>query len=387
MFSLKPISAPASELGELSLDRFKNNGLCLVYNCVQDSTKMTYNVGVRKWFSFCDQVNCDPFLRSSSRENKFKFCEEMIVAFMSYSYFDLKLKPTTISNYLSAIRHMFKISGEDVTFLISPYVMSARTGMSILFRSKNLIADDRTLPITVDYILFAIQFHNRKNSPQHRVIMVAMVLAFSCLLRSCEYVGKYSLRGRDVMFEFQVGDSELVEVLSATDLKLEDCNLSRLRGVIINNSAAKNDTAGEGYRFHYVRQQSSPNVAFDLVAIMFQWAVDAKLKSSDPFLSYRQQWKLSYTLFQEAIKSIAVKMGLDPTRYSTHGFRIGGASLLAAAGLPDYVIQSIGRWKSLAFLSYIRAASSLFSSALSALTNPLLFTISHLRQVNSACMI
>ena len=96
---------------------------------------------------------------------------------------------------------------------------------------------------------------------------------------------------------------------------------------------------------------------------------------------------MSYTLFQEAIKSIAVKMGLDPTRYSTHGFRIGGASLLAAAGLPDYVIQSIGRWKSLAFLSYIRAASSLFSSALSALTNPLLFTISHLRQVNSACMI
>ena len=54
------------------------------------------------------------------------------------------------------------------------------------------------------------------------------------------------------------------------------------------------------------------------------------------------------SLFQQAIKRIAVKMGLDSSLFSTHSFRIRGASLLAAANVPDYVIQRIGRWKSLA---------------------------------------
>ena len=38
----------------------------------------------------------------------------------------------------------------------------------------------------------------------------------------------------------------------------------------------------------------------------------------------------------------------------THSFRIGGASALAAAGLPDYAIQVVGRWSSDSFLRYLR---------------------------------
>ena len=385
-FNLKPIPVTSTDLGVLSWDRLQNNGLCLVYNCVQDSTKVAYDVGVRRWFNFCDRIQCDPFLRSQSLKNNFTFREDMVVAFISFSFFDLKLKPTTISNYLAAVRYMFKTSGEDVSFLVSPYVMSARTGMNIVYRSKNLRAKDRTLPITVDFIVYALKYYDKPATPQYRVIRVAMVLAFTCLLRSCEYVGKYSLRGRDVMFEFHGVNLDSLLVVSASDSDLKNQTLSNLRGVIINNSAAKNDTEGEGYRFHYVRQKNSSEVAFDLVEIMFQWAVEASLQPQDPFLSYKQKWKLSYSLFQEAIRNIASKMGLDETRYSTHGFRIGGASVLAAAGVPDYVIQSIGRWKSLAFLTYIRAASALFSSALGALTNPLLFTVTHLRQLNSGVL-
>ena len=39
---------------------------------------------------------------------------------------------------------------------------------------------------------------------------------------------------------------------------------------------------------------------------------------------------------------------------NTHSFRIGGASALASAGVPDYIIQVIGRWSSDSFLRYIR---------------------------------
>ena len=39
---------------------------------------------------------------------------------------------------------------------------------------------------------------------------------------------------------------------------------------------------------------------------------------------------------------------------NTHSFRIGGASALAEAGVPEYVIQAMGRWSSDSFLRYIR---------------------------------
>ena len=39
---------------------------------------------------------------------------------------------------------------------------------------------------------------------------------------------------------------------------------------------------------------------------------------------------------------------------NTHSFRIGGATALAQAGVPDYIIQIIGRWSSDSFLRYIR---------------------------------
>jgi hypothetical protein len=46
---------------------------------------------------------------------------------------------------------------------------------------------------------------------------------------------------------------------------------------------------------------------------------------------------------------MAIYFSLDPTRISSHSLRIGGASALAAAGVPDYIILDMGRWKSLVF--------------------------------------
>ena len=48
--------------------------------------------------------------------------------------------------------------------------------------------------------------------------------------------------------------------------------------------------------------------------------------------------------------------GLDVSRFNGHSFQIGAATTTAQVGIPDSVIQSLGRWKSSAFMTYIRTS-------------------------------
>ena len=50
-------------------------------------------------------------------------------------------------------------------------------------------------------------------------------------------------------------------------------------------------------------------------------------------------------------------LGIDPSNYSTHSIRIGAATTCAMQGIPDSKIMEYGRWKSLAYKTYIRCPS------------------------------
>ena len=71
------------------------------------------------------------------------------------------------------------------------------------------------------------------------------------------------------------------------------------------------------------------------------------------------------------LKKVAVSFGFKKKGFSSHSLRIAGASALANAGVPDYIIQKTGRWKSLTFLQYIRLAHNAISimSKVSTLTS------------------
>ena len=54
------------------------------------------------------------------------------------------------------------------------------------------------------------------------------------------------------------------------------------------------------------------------------------------------------------IKRCISLCGLDPSEFNTHSFRVGRATDLALIGTSDHVIRETGRWKTNAFLRYIR---------------------------------
>jgi len=53
------------------------------------------------------------------------------------------------------------------------------------------------------------------------------------------------------------------------------------------------------------------------------------------------------------LRSIFSGAGI-PGNFSSHSFRIGAATVAARNGVPDHLIQALGRWTSNAYLGYIR---------------------------------
>ena len=53
-------------------------------------------------------------------------------------------------------------------------------------------------------------------------------------------------------------------------------------------------------------------------------------------------------MFVSALRACLRELGLDPTRFSGHGFRAGGATDLFAARVPLATIMKFGRWKTAA---------------------------------------
>ena len=58
--------------------------------------------------------------------------------------------------------------------------------------------------------------------------------------------------------------------------------------------------------------------------------------------------------FVARFRQLVQQAGFDSSVYSGHSFRIGAATTTAANGVEDSTIQTLGRWKSSAYLSYVR---------------------------------
>ena len=62
---------------------------------------------------------------------------------------------------------------------------------------------------------------------------------------------------------------------------------------------------------------------------------------------------VTHRSFMDFLKKCLVKIGLNPSCWSGHSFRRGGASLLYRLGIDPLTIQACGDWSSDTFLRYL----------------------------------
>ena len=69
-----------------------------------------------------------------------------------------------------------------------------------------------------------------------------------------------------------------------------------------------------------------------------------------------------------ALRMMAASAGKNPAQFALHSGRIEGATKLAAQGMSELQIQRAGRWKSRAFMVYVRDAGEGAQKVSAALT-------------------
>jgi hypothetical protein len=269
------------------------------------------------------------------------------------------------------------------------FIQAVRRGLLNLTYAKGLstsvkAADTVRLPLSIDCLFKSCELLS--DSTLDQLLLTASLFGYSLMCRVSEYLvtptSNHHIRAGAISFVRQrVRDGPCSNHSPSSVHLVPD---QEIIGVEITIRDSKNDPTGVGFKsFHSRNRVRSPKSIYDLTEILLKWAVRSKPLNDQPFFSCGS-FNLTPTALNKWLAGIAKANGLDPSRVSSHSLRIGGASALAAANVPDYLIQRMGRWNSLAFLQYVRLASSAFTTASDSLTDSTNFTSKDMKLWNPA---
>ena len=252
-----------------------------------------------------------------------------IALFIAYLY-DKNYAPSTVNTYVSAIGYthkLYQLPDPSKAFFVLQ-----------LLRGYNKVGFrlDARLPITLPILhkLFSASPHVC-NSPYQIARFKAMcALAFFAFLR----VGEMTMTSNNT-----------VSILQLHNLvTLVDTAKSSVCGLKLTFGDYKHSYNQTPFSITISRQQQ-----FCPVDIILDYL---RMRGSQPgplFITI-SGGIVSRENFCNCLASAFKFCGLDSSRYKGHSFRIGAASHAAEKGLSDTQIRLLGRWKSNAFLKYIR---------------------------------
>lgn len=253
-----------------------------------------------------------------------------------------RCRGNTIGCYLSGLKYFAAISGVTLPTKDMPLLKYTLRGIK---RANIKTGKPPKDPITMAHLRKILWYLRNSVLPvrDRRMWWAVCLVAFYGLLRSAEYCShsRYSY-------------------YPESTLALEDMVLSE-DYIIIHIRHSKTDPfhAGQSVTLGATYSEFCPVSAMRAFLTCRGLQAGPLFTFSNGSLLTRIELSKFLTLCFPSILNI-----------NTHSFRIGGASALAQAGVPDYVIQSMGRWKSNCFLIYLRFPEGYRKSLTVRMANP-----------------
>ena len=115
--------------------------------------------------------------------------------------------------------------------------------------------------------------------------------------------------------------------------------------------ASKTDPFRKGCFIHISRGNSLLCAVQSLITYLH-----VQGKGAGPLFLFQGGRPLSRAALSDWLRRILSAAGISGS-FSSHSFRIGAATVAARNGVPDHLIQALGRWSSDAYQLYIRMPS------------------------------
>lgn len=137
-------------------------------------------------------------------------------------------------------------------------------------------------------------------------------------------------------------------MLSPSDIVVDSREDPQCITVFLRHS--KTDPFGAGSRI-YLGRTGDPTCPVS--ALLAYLAL--RPSTPGPLFLFQDGSCLSRQRLVTHLREALVAAGVDTAGYSGHSFRIGAASTAARAGLSEPLVKMLGRWKSSAYLTYVRS--------------------------------
>ena len=192
---------------------------------------------------------------------------------------------------------------------------------------------NRVLPID-PAILRRMYHHIDVKKPAELSLWCGFLIAFFCLFR------KANVCPKDTTFDPAC-------VLTRSDIVIDD---EEKKVLIFVNFSKTNQYMKN---FHVIPIPKNDDPALDLFTHLKQLFTSVKADDNAPALSYTPSNFICHKVFTSKLKTLLSKSGLDPSLYSGHSFRRGGASYLYSVGGSTLMVQVLGDWASQVFTRYL----------------------------------
>ena len=298
----------------------------------------SYQSGVTRFVSFCRDINLSPF----------PLCESTLCRFVAFLV-SQRLTLGTIRIYLSALRFsQIAGGGHDPSMADMARLHYVLRGVSRVARGNSR---PLRLPITGDILVRLFQvWATLPDQYEASLLWAAAALGFFGFLRAGEFTA--------VPNEDQIP-------LTPSDVRVDSRVHPTFLAVTLR--ASKTDPFGAGHTLYIGCTHSR---ICPVVAVLAYLAIRPTVPG--PLFVHMDGSALTRTDLVRAVQTALTDGGMDLSGYTGHSFRIGAASSAARAGLPDSLIQTLGRWRSSAFQRYIRTPTTTLLSVSQALSRTFL---------------